>query len=151
MGSATKAVAASSAKLPLVTAQTVASGRGIGGRIFNEQHGGQSSSRSTTNVTLTLRHLHQQRSSLLVFATSVGMADKIRSGSCLKKQFEMVEPVAHGGPAELGGQFLLGRLEASPLGPMRLLPFSLRTLQRNGNELGETTVNKAWRKHLPQQ
>jgi hypothetical protein len=35
-GSATKAVAVSSAELPLVTAQTVASGRGIGGRIFSE-------------------------------------------------------------------------------------------------------------------
>jgi hypothetical protein len=27
----------------------------------------------------------------------------------------------------------------------------LRTPQRNRNELGETTVNKTWRKHLPQQ
>jgi hypothetical protein len=26
-----------------------------------------------------------------------------------------------------------------------------RTPQRNRNELGETTVNKTWRKHLPQQ
>jgi hypothetical protein len=29
-----------------------------------------------------------------------------------------------------------------PIGPRRLLPLSLRTLQRNRNELGETTVNK---------
>jgi hypothetical protein len=33
--------------------------------------------------------------------------------------------------------------------PRRLPPFSLRTPQRNRNELGETTVNKTWRKHLP--
>jgi hypothetical protein len=71
IGSAKKAVAASSAELPLVTAETVASWREFGGRIVSEQHGGQSLSRSTSNVTLTLRHLHQQRSSLLVFATSV--------------------------------------------------------------------------------
>jgi len=31
------------------------------------------------------------------------------------------------------------------------LPFYLRTPQRNRNELGETTVNKTWWKHLPQQ
>jgi hypothetical protein len=30
----------------------------------------------------------------------------------------------------------------SPHGPGRLLPFVLRTPQRNRNELGETTVNK---------
>src|SRR5260370_28390223 len=28
-------------------------------------------------------------------------------------------------------------------------PFSLRTPQRNRNELGETSVNKTWRKRLP--
>jgi len=33
----------------------------------------------------------------------------------------------------------------------RRLPFSLRTSQRNRNELRETTANKTWRKHLPQQ
>jgi hypothetical protein len=56
---------------------------------------------------------------------------------------------------------LLGRapadteLEAAILGPWCLThwtggppPFSLRTPQRNRNELGETTVNKTWRKHL---
>src|SRR6267378_7511364 len=36
---------------------------------------------------------------------------------------------------------------SSPIGLRRLLPFSLRTPQRNRNELGETTVNKTWRDH----
>ena len=67
---------ASSAELPLVTAQTVAFGRGVGGRTFSEQHGGQSSSRLTSNVTLPLRHLHQQRSSLRVFACLQGTRRK---------------------------------------------------------------------------
>src|ERR1700687_2201583 len=31
---------------------------------------------------------------------------------------------------------------------LRLLPFSPRTSQRNRIELGETTVNKTWRKHF---
>jgi hypothetical protein len=35
---------------------------------------------------------------------------------------------------------------ADLIGPRWLPPFSLRTSQRNRNELGETTVNKTWRK-----
>jgi hypothetical protein len=35
-------------------------------------------------------------------------------------------------------------------GPWRLLSFSLRTPQRNRNELGETTVNKTGQKRLAQ-
>jgi hypothetical protein len=35
---------------------------------------------------------------------------------------------------------------ASSIGPRRIVPFSLRTPQRNRNEWGETTVNKTWRK-----
>jgi hypothetical protein len=31
------------------------------------------------------------------------------------------------------------------------VPFSLRTPQRNRNELGETTVNKTWQKDRPPQ
>src|SRR5260370_4345721 len=49
--SATKAVAASSAMLPLVTAQTVAFERGVGGRISRcRTLGGQNSSRSKSKA-----------------------------------------------------------------------------------------------------
>jgi hypothetical protein len=61
------------------------------------------------------------------------------------------EPVAHRRPAELRERYMLGPLEHHPLNQGGLLTFSLRTPQRNRNELGETTVNKTWRKHLPQQ
>src|SRR5882724_1665531 len=57
------------------------------------------------------------------------------------------EPVAHSGPAELADAYQSRSVGASPVGPRRLLPVSLRTPQRNRNELVETTVNKTWRKH----
>jgi len=56
--------------------------------------------------------------------------------------------VVDSGPAELGERCMLGPFEHHLFGPTRLLPFALRTPQRNRNELGETTVNKTWRKHL---
>jgi hypothetical protein len=48
-----------------------------------------------------------------------------------------------GSEAEPGERCVPGPLEPWPIGPRRrLLSFSLRTPQRNRNELGETTVNK---------
>jgi len=52
---------------------------------------------------------------------------------------------------DLSERCVPGPLEHDPNERKRLLSFSPTTPQRNRNELGETTVNKTWRKHLPQQ
>jgi hypothetical protein len=47
--SATKVIAVSSAMSPVVTARTVASERGVGGRVRVQGHGAESSSRSASD------------------------------------------------------------------------------------------------------